>query len=134
MSRKAEVTLNCWDGEYEFRLRIGELITLQEKCDAGPYAIAARLSDGTWRVQDIRETLRLGLVGAGTKQEDARRLIEQHVDRVPLADNVGNAQAVVLSAVIGVDDESLGEQTAASGKDPESGENSSSPPSTPPAS
>ena len=113
MSRKAEISLRCWDGEHHFRLRIGELMTLQEKCDAGPYHLVTRLADGTWRINDIRETLRLGLIGGGLNQEDARRLIEQHVDRVPLADNVPNASAVLLAAVIGVEDERLGEPQAA---------------------
>ena len=134
MSRRADISLRCWDGEHTFRLRIGELITLQEKCDAGPYQIALRLGDGTWRVNDIRETLRLGLVGAGTKQEDARRLIEQHVDRVPWMDNVENAQAVILAAVMGMEDERLGGEQAVTTNDPESGERSPSPPTTPPGS
>lgn len=113
MSRKAEVTLHCWDGEYNFRLRITELITLQEKCDAGPAFIGNRLATNEWKVQDIRETLRLGLIGAGTKQDDALKLITEHVDNVPLADNVGNAYLVILAAVVGADDEPVGEQQAA---------------------
>ncbi|GGD30736.1 gene transfer agent family protein [Aureimonas glaciei] len=118
MSRRADITLACWDGEHNFRLRIGELITLQEKCDAGPYHVARRLGDGTWMVGDIRETLRLGLIGAGVAQEDARRLIEQHVDRVPLIDNVLNAQSVILAAVMGAPEERLGESQAATDPSP----------------
>ena len=100
MSRKAEISLRCWDGEYHFRLRIGELITLQEKCDAGPFHIYKRLSEGTWLINDIRETLRLGLIGGGLPQETARQLIEQHVDRVPLLDNVVNATSVIIASVM----------------------------------
>lgn len=132
MSRRGDVTVRCWDGEYTFRLGIGELITLQEKCDAGPLHIAMRLAEKTWRVQDVRETLRLGLIGAGMDQEKARALIEQHVDRVPLLDNIHNAQAVILGAVAGVE-ESLGEPLAKP-SDPFHGASSASPDITQPGS
>ncbi len=52
-------------------LGLGELLELQEKCDAGPAQIVARLEGGTWRVQDLRETLRLGLIGGGMTPTDA---------------------------------------------------------------
>lgn len=131
MSRGGEITLQCWDGEHVFRLRLGELRTLQEKVDAGPMHIARRLADGTWRVDDVRETLRLGLIGAGVKQDEALSLVTTHVDGVPWIDNVFNAQAVVLAAVMGVADERLGETQAGEGAQPNV-ESSPSQDSTPP--
>lgn len=121
MSRGGEITLQCWDGEHTFRLRLGELRTLQEKCDAGPMHLARRLADGTWRVDDVRETLRLGLIGAGVAQDVALRLVLEHVDNVPLIQNVFTAQAVVLAAVMGVADERLGETQAEEAPPPSAG-------------
>ena len=131
MSRGGDITLTCWDGEHTFRLRIGELRTLQEKCDAGPAFIAGRLRDGSWLVDDIRETLRLGLIGAGVKQQAALSLVIEHVDGVPLAENVVTAHAVLMAAVYGVGDEVLGKSVPAGMSPNENGENSPSPASTP---
>ena len=108
MSRGGEVTLQCWDGEHTFRLRIGELRTLQEKCDAGPAFILGRLRDATWRIDDIRETLRLGLIGAGIEQQKALTLTVEHVDGVPLTNNIVNAHAVLMAAIFGIEEERLG--------------------------
>ena len=48
-----------------FRLRIGELRELEDKRNAGSFELYRRLGDGTCRFDDIRETLRLGLIGGG---------------------------------------------------------------------
>lgn len=133
MSRGADIELSCWDGTHTFRLRIGELRKLQEKCDAGPLAIANRLRDGTWLVDDIRETLRLGLIGAGVKQQDALMLVERHVDDLPLLQNVSTAHAVVMASIIGSEDERLGKPEAGAGQSPNE-TSSPSPDSTPQAS
>jgi hypothetical protein len=107
MSRSARVTLEWPDKERTFRLRIGELVELQEKCDAGPMAILSRLAEGQWRVHDIRETIRLGLLGGGAPPSEALRLIKLHVDDRPLTEAIHVAQAILLAAVIGVEDEPL---------------------------
>lgn len=134
MSRGGDTTLACWDGEHTFRLRIGELRILQEKCNAGPQTIANRLRDGGWMVDDVREALRLGLIGAGVEQDKARMLVVEHVDNVPLAENLVTAHAVVMASIYGVEDESLGKPLPA--KETENAvrtESSPSPDSTEPA-
>lgn len=133
MSRSANVTLKWADGEHAFRLGIGEIRELQEKCDAGPQHIYRRLSDGTWRLDDIRETLRLGLIGGGLEPIPALNLIERYVDARPLVENVPPAQAVLGAALVGVKDEPLGEgdgEDEDKGESPSPEESSASPTST----
>lgn len=101
MVTSAKIKLPWADGEREFRLAIGQLRELQDKCNAGPAEILARLSNGTWRVDDIRETLRLGLIGGGASPTDALVLVARYVDIRPLMENVMPAQAVLLAAVVG---------------------------------
>ena len=136
MSGTARAEISCWDGDHTFQLRIGEIRLLQEKCDAGPHHIFNRLGDETWRLDDIRETLRLGLIGAGLEQQKALDLIKRHVDSVPLLENVETARAVILAVLVGVEDEKLGKSAPAETTDlPHSpGESSASPASTAPES
>lgn len=134
MTRSANISLTWADGEHEFRLPIGKLRELQELCDAGPPVVAQRLASGTWKVEDIRETLRLGLIGGGMAPGAALSRIQRYVDERPLLENVKAAQAVILAALVGVDEEPVGEEAAA--KANEKGlqtESSLSPQSTGPA-
>lgn len=52
------------DGEYPFRIGAGEARELQRICDCGPLELYRRLLGGTWRYEDVTETIRLGLLGA----------------------------------------------------------------------
>ena len=112
--RDARIELTIWDGEYEFRLGWGEISQLQEKCDAGPYVIQDRLAQKTWRTEDIECTLRLGLIGAGRKPEEATKLIKDHVKSRPVGEYALAALAVISAGIIGGPDEVVGERDAAS--------------------
>ena len=112
MSSNASITLTWADGEYQFRLPIGQLRELQDKCNAGPLVVYHRLQSGEWRVDDIRETLRLGLIGGGMRPVEALILVKRYVDDRPLAENVLPATAVILAAVMGVPDDKVGKPEA----------------------
>ncbi len=112
--RDARIELTIWDGDYEFRLGWGEIAQLQEKCDAGPFVILHRLQTGTWRLEDIENVLRLGLVGAGRKPEEATKLIKEHVKTRPVGDYSIHASVVLKQAVLGPHEEKVGEGDAAS--------------------
>jgi hypothetical protein len=108
MSRHGDVTLDWGDGRYKFRLGYGEMLELQEICDAGPAVIAHRLRNDTYRVQDYRETLRIGLIGGGVEQGKALRLIKRFVDNQPPAENLLHAWIVLNAFLIGVSEEEVG--------------------------
>ena len=105
MSRSAKVRLPFGDGAHDFALNIGQLEELQEKCDAGPEEIFDRISSGKWRISDIREPLRLGLVGAGMDPIKAAILVDRYAGPGSLAMWKDPAQRVILGALVGAPDE-----------------------------
>lgn len=78
MSRSGKTRGAFGGGRYDFQITIGGMEELQELCDAGPEEIFDRISSGRWRVSDIRETIRLGLIGAGVDQFKALALIDRY--------------------------------------------------------
>lgn len=90
----AVLTLPFADGTYPFRIGAGEMRELQRICDAGPLELYRRLLSGEWRVDDVTQTIRLGLIGARRKghkatvrdaevevsDKEALRLVEEYVD------------------------------------------------------
>lgn len=137
MSAAGTITFDWGDAEHRFRLAIGELRELQEKCDSGPELIRWRIETGQWRIDDLRETLRLGLIGAGMKAEEALTLVRRHVDGRPLLFSKAPAFAVLTAALAGSPKDPVGkdapEETANEAM-AASEAASSSPDSTPPAS
>jgi len=109
MARDARIELDWADGTYAFRLAWGQLVELQEKCDAGPYVVLNRLYGGQWKVEDIANVIRLGLIGGGSKPADALRLTRAYVEAYPPLDNVLIAQAVLAAGLQGAPEEKVGE-------------------------
>lgn len=116
MSRDASLSLDWADGPRTFRLAWGELGQLQEACDAGPFVILQRLAAGTWRLNDIAATIRLGLIGGGETPERALALVRDYVEKRPPLENRGLALAILTAAVVGPEDEQLGGAAAATDK------------------
>lgn len=108
MSRDASGVVTWADGEYPVRLGIAQLRELQEKCDAGPMWIYERLTlnaHNGWLNQDIRETVRLGLIGGGMKPADALSLVKRYIDDRPAMESLVVAQAVLSFHLVGAPDE-----------------------------
>jgi len=110
MSGSGAVDIVWADGEHRFRLPIGLLRELQDKTDAGPAQVFERLRLGTWRVDEIRETIRLGLIGGGMAPLDALTLVVRYVDARPLLESVNVAFAILAAALIGVPDDQPGKR------------------------
>lgn len=104
MSRTAKIDLP-FDQVRAFRLGIGELEELQERTDAGPEELYARLGSGRWRVADIQQTLRLGLIGAGETVGRAAILIERNAGPAQLLEWKEHARSILLAAIAGIEDE-----------------------------
>lgn len=104
------------NGEDDFCLsRVGEILALEEKCGVGIMAIFRRLETDTWGVNDVRETIRLGLIGAGMEPEKAMTAVKLHVDGNPngLCPSVMIAHSVLTAVLIGVPDDPVGKKPAA---------------------
>lgn len=87
------------DDVYLFRLDIAGLRELQEKTDAGPAYLLHRIAAGQWRVDDVRETIRIGLVRGGLDPVRVLILLERYFDAAPIGRHVGLA-SLILSAAI----------------------------------
>lgn len=114
MSRNGHIEFTWGDGEYKFRLALAQLEELQEKTDAGPLYLLQRIQRGEWRVRDLRETIRLGLIGGGLEPDKATVLVKRYFDDRPLVEGVKPALAILTAAIVGAPDgEKPGKQKAA---------------------
>lgn len=112
--RDARVTFDWADGTYTFRLAWGQLGELQEKCDAGPYSVLQRLHSGSWRIEDIANVIRLGLIGGGMEPSPALKLTRAYVEARPPMENLIPAQVILSAGLTGAPEEKVGEGDAAS--------------------
>lgn len=103
MAKATHVSLDWADGTYIFRLPIAQLEEHDELCSAGPLVVLARLSDGSWHIPDLRETIRLGLIGGGLPATDALKLVRRYVDGAPLIQAVPIAMVILAAALRGED-------------------------------
>ena len=103
MHRHGEVTVSWADGDHAFRLGLGELQELEEKFDRSIFVIAERLSSSTATSLEIREVLRIGLIGGGMKATDALALIRRYVDELPLFESLAAAKIVAMAALMRLD-------------------------------
>lgn len=85
-----------------FRLRLGEIEALEGLCRAGIGEIALRLVGQTYRLADVRETLRLGLMGGGMSEPAATAIMMANFDDAPMGQYVEIAAFVLSAALAGV--------------------------------
>lgn len=100
--RKAEVSFAWGDGVHTFRLPVDSALELEEKCNAGVYELLDRCRSNTWRVTDLRETIRIGLIGGGMSPIKALSLVSRYFDKRPFAEGVPAALMILTAAVVGV--------------------------------
>ncbi|UHC14423.1 gene transfer agent family protein [Methylobacterium currus] len=93
--RKLQLTLGC----------IGEL---ERICGAGIGEIQLRLAGHRFYAADLRETVRLGLIGGGEDLAGAEALMRFNFDQQPLATHLQLAADLLSAAVAGVEPEGNG--------------------------
>lgn len=92
--------------EHEFRLQIDQLRALQDICDAGPQEVAARVLSGAWRVDDVLQIWRLGLIGAGSLDAgDAEAFVADIEEKVGLLKMTQIAADVITRSLNGPADD-----------------------------
>lgn len=93
-----------WAGrERTFRLRVGEVLDLEQGCNAGIGAIYARIIGGSFHVNDLWHTIRLGLIGGGMEPLRAKALLADHFDRRPYVENAALAADLLIAIMTGVE-------------------------------
>lgn len=100
------------DGEHKFCLRIGELREFEAKREAGTLEVVDRILSRRWRVDDLREAIRLGLIGGGMTPVDAHVLCVRYVDNRPKVESVEPALRILLAALEGDPKDKVGKKKA----------------------
>lgn len=101
--RNGAIIQDFAEGEYAFRLGWSEIIELQDLTDSGPYNLLLRLQNGTWKVEDIAQTIRLALIGGDKSLNPvkAKKLVDRYVKERPVLENMALAQAIIAVALFG---------------------------------
>lgn len=107
------IELSFGDGDHVFNVaKIGQALELEEKCGAGVSEILDRLRTNRWKLNDVRETIRLGLIGGGMTPVNALNLVKRYVDERPWGESLLIAQAIMIAAIIGVPGDLVGKTKA----------------------
>jgi hypothetical protein len=93
------ITKDFADGTYSFRLAYGQWLELQEALNCGPLELYVNLLQRKWRVQHLREIIRIGLIGGGTNPADALRLVKRYVEDRPIIESVQLALEIVAASL-----------------------------------
>jgi hypothetical protein len=117
MSADGSITLVWGDGEQKFRFAIGQFRELQEKVNqrrvavgalpAGPMMLLNQLRANDAWPDDVRDVLRLGLIGGGAKPAEAHRLMSNYFDNSPPLEHMQPAFLVLLAGLAGAPGEPL---------------------------
>jgi hypothetical protein len=109
MPTHAAIRLAWTPAPGEFVFDIGPVhlqLALEAACNAGATEVLNRLQEGKWRFNDVRETIRLALIGGGKTEDEALALVKAHVDNPPPAGgqmaNALVAHAVIQAWLVGV--------------------------------
>jgi len=86
----------------KFELRLGEIRELERICKAGIAAIYLRVSMLQFAIDDIRETIRLGLIGGGLAPAEAQATILFSVDGRPINESTQLAADILKACFEGV--------------------------------
>lgn len=108
MSTDGTVEFDWGDGPHRFRLGIKEARELEAKRDCGLYRLMHRIASGDWRVDDLRETIRIGMIGGGGSPEAVLNLIKRYFDEEPVAKQMEPALRILKAFSFGPDDEQVG--------------------------
>lgn len=103
-------SLKVWrGGEHRFALPIGPMRALEKARDAGPNWIMSRLISGQWFIDDVYEVIRLGLIGGGLDEKEARKLADENVGYQHYYEHVPLATEILKNALMGEADDPVGE-------------------------
>lgn len=109
MSRDGSVTFPWGDGkERRFRLPFAQLHDLEETRNCSALDILARLRSSRPRVMDVRDIIRLGLIGGGVSATETARLVQIYVGEevapyaVTPAPSKSNAEAALFILAAGL--------------------------------
>ncbi|MEZ0169930.1 gene transfer agent family protein [Microvirga sp. TS319] len=98
MSRNGHIDLEFAGRIRRFRLAIGELEELQEATGVGPVVLLQRFFADEHSFVDVREVLRIGLMGGGEEAPEAYDLVRDLHER-PVVPAIAAATVVLTAAL-----------------------------------
>lgn len=114
MSGSGGIELDWADGTYSFRLTMTGIAELEGLCAAPIADIVERVGSRRFGSVDIRETVRLGLIGGGLAPVKALGLVRRYIDEqigvkggIGLLDCWPVARSVLLASYVGFVDHPL---------------------------
>ena len=136
------VSLQFGGAEYSFRIAFGQWRELQESVNKpridigepplGPMGLLRAMLDGNAWPHDVREVIRLGLIGGGMKSDRALVLVKRHVEIGAYFVNMPTARTILQTAMFGPPDDQVGKDPAPAAESTAT-DGSNSPTSTGPA-
>lgn len=102
-------------GENTFMLNIGELRALEQRTNAGAFVVMTRLLTSQWKIDDVVATIRLGLVGGGMDEKDAKTLVDQTLEQASPYRLTLTAAAILEHALMWDANDTPGELEAGEG-------------------
>ena len=88
--------------ECKFEIRLGQMRELERACEVGIGAIYMRLATLQYRFDDVRNTIRFGLIGGGMSEAEAEAMMRFTVDGKPLAPHVALAVSILRAMHEGI--------------------------------
>ncbi|WP_085044331.1 gene transfer agent family protein [Ensifer aridi] len=113
--------MSVWEGgEHPFKLNIGELRALQAATGVGPLFLLGRIAGSQWMVDDIIDTVRLGLIGGGMPETEAKQLTNRvFTENTPaLYRSALLAVKILRDAVMGEPDDPVGDEGESKAENP----------------
>lgn len=93
------------DAERKFQLTPALLVELERATTSGAWGTARRMFAGDAFAIEVRETVRLGLIGGGENPKRAAELVETYAPLTPFAELYGLASDIMSAAMLGKHDE-----------------------------
>ena len=97
-----DITLQWPGGEHQFSLDWAQLRALESIADIGPLALLQSIQTGNWKLDDLLNTIRLGLIGAGMDTVEAKRAVSAAAELHPPAAFVQTAILALAAGVMGL--------------------------------
>ncbi len=108
MAMDGSVEFEWGSGLHKFRLGLDEARELQKKTGGGLWTLALRIARDDWLVDDLRETIRIGMIGGGADPATALSEIKTYFDKQPKLKQREAALRILHAFGIGEDDEPVG--------------------------
>lgn len=92
------------DGHYDFQFGWPEALEWEEKFARSLFVAFNNMHrNGVYLLADVKEIIRLALVGGGTAPVAALRLVERYVEKRPLSENMSLTLMILEASFFGAD-------------------------------